>query len=135
MEHEEIGDAHISVRFKHGIHTIYLFVDSLEPFSNVTTQLLDVLTERYPNGLTTSIAPPKTTTVTEGTILAYGALKNANDPTAGWKKLKIGNGDTPTRLGLKNNSLIAFAVVDDEDEDPVFEVEWPREDEELYEQQ
>ncbi|KAJ4311652.1 hypothetical protein N0V84_010331 [Fusarium piperis] len=132
----EVGDADISVRFRHGIHTIYLFIDALEPFSNVTAKLLDVLTERYPNGLTTSIAPPKTTTVTEGTILAYGVLKNANDPTAGWKKLKIGDGDsTPTKLGLKNNSLIAFAVVDDEDEEPVFEIEWPREDEELYEQQ
>ncbi|KAM0438505.1 hypothetical protein ACHAPT_001254 [Fusarium lateritium] len=132
----DVDDAHISVRFKHGIHTIYLFVDALAPFSNVTAELLEILTERYPGGLTTSIAPPKTTTVTDGTILVFGALKNPNDPSAGWKKLKVGDGDsTPTKLGLKNNSLIAFAVVDDEEEDPEFEVEWPKEDEELYEQQ
>ncbi|KAF4467688.1 hypothetical protein FALBO_5423 [Fusarium albosuccineum] len=131
----DVDDAHISVRFKHGIHTIYLFVDALAPFSNVTAELIELLTERYPRGLTTSIAPPKTTVISSDSQLAFGALNAPNDPSAGWKKLKVGNGEsTPTKLGLKNNSLIAFTVVDDEDDEPEFEVEWPKEDEELYEQ-
>ncbi|KAF4991848.1 hypothetical protein FGRMN_7566 [Fusarium graminum] len=132
----DVDDAHISVRFKHGIHTIYLFIDALAPFSNVTAELLSVLGERYPHGLTTSISPFRTTTVNADSTLAYGALKVPNDPSAGWVKLKTGNGEsTPTKLGLKNNSLIAFTVLDDEDDEPEFEVEWPKEDEELYEQE
>ncbi|KAF4963438.1 hypothetical protein FSARC_8535 [Fusarium sarcochroum] len=132
----DVDDAHISVRFKHGIHTIYLFIDALAPFSNVTAELLSVLSERYPRGLTTSLAPPKTTVVDADSTLAFGALKIPNDPSGGWVRLKTKNGEsTPTKLGLKNNSLVAFAVVDDEDDDPEFEVEWPREDEELYEQE
>ncbi|KAF5672518.1 hypothetical protein FHETE_3652 [Fusarium heterosporum] len=132
----DVDDAHISVRFKHGIHTIYLFIDALAPFSNVTAELLTVLSERYPHGLTTSISPFRTTTVNADSTLAYGALKVPNDPSAGWVKLKTGNGEsTPTKLGLKNNSLIAFTVLDDEDDEPEFEVEWPKEDEELYEQE
>ncbi|KAH7001094.1 hypothetical protein EDB80DRAFT_721471 [Ilyonectria destructans] len=133
----ELDDTHISVRFRHGIHTIYLFVDALAPFSAITTQLLETLQERYPGGLTTSIAPPKTTPVPEETdaVVAYGVLTVPNDPTRGWKKLNHKNGEsTPTKLGLKNNSLVAFAFVEDEDDEAEFEVEWPREDEDMYEQ-
>ncbi|SPJ76334.1 uncharacterized protein FTOL_06065 [Fusarium torulosum] len=132
----DVDDAHISVRFKHGIHTIYLFIDALAPFSNVTAELLSVLNERYPHGLTTATTPFRTTSVNSNSTLAYGALKVPNDPSAGWVRLKTGNEEsTPTKLGLKNNSLIAFAILDDEDDEPEFDVEWPREDEELYEQE
>ncbi|KAH7122141.1 hypothetical protein B0J13DRAFT_567016 [Dactylonectria estremocensis] len=133
----EIDDTHISVRFRHGIHTIFLFVDALAPFSAITAELLETLQERYPRGLTTSIAPPKTTSIPEesGAVVAYGVLTVPNDPSRGWKKLKANSaGSTPTKLGLKNNSLVAFAFVEDEDDEPVFEVEWPREDDEIYEQ-
>ncbi|KAF4450944.1 hypothetical protein F53441_6005 [Fusarium austroafricanum] len=131
----DVDDAHISVRFKHGIHTIFLFVDALAPFSNVTTELLSVLSERYPDGLTTSLAPRKKTVFDADSILAFGALKVPNEPQAGWVRLKIGDGEsTPTKLGLKNNSLIAFTVLDDVDDEPEFEVEWPKEDEDLYEE-
>lgn len=131
----EVDDAHISVRFKHGIHTIYLFVDALAPFSEITKELLAVLRERYPAGLTTAIAPPKTTEISDDATLAYAVLTIPNDISKGWKQLKVGDGkSTPTKLGLKNNSLVAFAVVEDEDDEVEFEVEWPREDEELYDQ-
>ncbi|KAK7430986.1 hypothetical protein QQZ08_002516 [Neonectria magnoliae] len=133
----ELDDAHISVRFKHGIHTIYLFVDSLAPFKSITAQLLEVLQERYPNGLTTSLDPAKTTPVPEGADanVAYAVLSVPNDPTRGWKQLSSSKLDSSsTKLGLKNNSLVAFAFVEDEDDEAVFEVEWPREDEEMYEQ-
>ncbi|GKU03327.1 hypothetical protein FLAG1_05759 [Fusarium langsethiae] len=131
----DVDDAHISVRFKHGIHTIYLFIDALAPFSNVTAELTSVISERYPEGLTTSISPPKNTAVDENSIIVYGALKIPNDPSSGWVKLKTGNGEsTPTKLGLKNNSLVVFAVAKHENDDPEFEVEWPREDEEMYEE-
>lgn len=131
-----VDDAHISVRFKHGIHTIYLFVDALAPFSAVTQELLELLRERYPSGLTTSVAPPKRTPIPPGARLAYGVLDAQADPSKGWKRLKVGDDDewTPTRCGLKSNSIVAFAVLDDGDDELLFEVEWPREDEELYAQ-
>lgn len=132
-----VDEAHISVRFKHGVHTIYLFVDALAPFSAVTQELLGLLRERYPSGLTTSVAPPKTTPVPSEARLAYGVLTVPNDPSRGWKRLKIGEDEeyNPTKCGLKNNSIVAFAFLEDDDDDEVlFEVEWPKEDDELYEQ-
>ena len=57
------------------------------------------------------------------------------DPTRGWKKLKIGEGHSPAKVGLRENSIVAFAFVDDEDDgDVLFEVEWPKDDEEMYDQ-
>lgn len=133
----EVDDAHISVRFKYGIHTIYLFVDTQAPFSDVTTELLELVQERYPSGLTPSVEAielGEKREIPADATLAFGMLKNPNDPTKGWKKLNIGDGtSTPTKLGIKNNNLLAFAVVDDEDDEHVFEVDWPREEEE-YEQ-
>ncbi|PFH62166.1 hypothetical protein XA68_14835 [Ophiocordyceps unilateralis] len=128
-----IDDANISVRFKHGIHTIFLFVDALAPFSAVTDELLVTLRERYPAGLTTSSAPPKHTSLPEDARLAYAVLNVPTDPSKGWKRLQIGDDEdvTPTKCGLRNNSVVAFNLAAD---DVVFEVEWPREDEELYEQ-
>lgn len=126
------------MRFKHGIHTIYLFVDALAPFSAVTTELLELLRERYPAGLTTSVAPPRQTPIPADARLAYAVPSIPADPSKGWKRLKVGEDEehTPTKCGLKSNSVVAFSVIsdDDGDDEVLFEVEWPREDEELYEQ-
>ncbi|PHH93059.1 hypothetical protein CDD83_1761 [Cordyceps sp. RAO-2017] len=131
-----VDDAHISLRLKHGIHTIYLFADALEPFSAVSEELLEVLRERYPSGLTTSVAPPKKTKVPPGAKLAYAVLKVPADPSKGWRRLNVGEAEefTPTKCGLKNNSIAAFAVVAGNDDQVLFEVDWPKEDDELYEQ-
>lgn len=130
----------MSVRFKHGIHTIYLFVDSMGTMATVTEDLCGLLRERYPNGLTTSLAPAKTTDVpaaADKVRVVYGVLNTANDPTRGWKRIKKdGQGhESPPDFGLKPNGIVAFAFVgeDEEDEDVVFEVEWPKEDDEMYE--
>lgn len=60
-----------------------------------------------------------------------------NDPSRGWKKLDIGSDQehTLTKCGIKDNSVVAFAfphATDDQD-DIVFDVEWPKDDEEMYE--
>ncbi|RFU78322.1 hypothetical protein TARUN_3916 [Trichoderma arundinaceum] len=139
----DADDAHISVRFKYGIHTIFLFVDSLAPFSSVTEDLLEVLKERYPDGLTRSSSlPDEKTPIPDTADVTYGVLRVPTDPSKGWKTLNLGEdaANTPTKCGLKDNSVVAFAFggLDDDDdvdaEDVVFEVEWPQEDEELYEQ-
>ncbi|KAK2595329.1 hypothetical protein QQS21_006929 [Conoideocrella luteorostrata] len=132
-----VDDSQISVRFKHGVHTIYLFVDTTEPMSEVSKELIELLRERYPTGLTTSIAPPRTTPVPSDPELAYGVLNVPNDPSSGWKRIKTGEGEvnTPTKCGLKNNSIVAFTFVTNPDDDDVlFEVDWPKDDDDLYEQ-
>ncbi|UKZ80252.1 hypothetical protein TrVFT333_008009 [Trichoderma virens FT-333] len=144
LQPTDVDDAHISVRFKYGIHTIFLFIDALAPFSSVTQDLLEVLKDRYPDGLTKSSATPdERTPVPDAANLTYGVLRVPTDPSKGWKPLKLGEdaANTPTKCGIKDNSIVAFAFApDDEDDmdaeegDAVFEVEWPQEDEELYEQ-
>ena len=133
-----VDDTHISVRFKHGVHTVYLFVDTLAPMSAVSQELLELLRERYPSGLTTSVAPPAQTPIPSDARLAYGVLAVPNDPSRGWKQLKVGADEelSPTKCGLKDNSIVAFAVLGegDDKDDVEFQVEWPREDEDLYEQ-
>lgn len=135
----ELTDSHVSVRLKHGIHTIYLFVDSLDSIRAVSDELLLLLRERYADGLTKSLDPPERTPVPaedEDVKIAYAVLSVPNDPTRGWKRLKVDDDETVSarKAGFKDNGIVAFAFVSaDDDEEPVFEVEWPKEDEEMYE--
>ncbi|PMB69465.1 hypothetical protein BM221_004109 [Beauveria bassiana] len=135
----EIDDSHISVRFRHGVHIIYLFVESQAPFSDISSELAAILRDRYPGGLTTSLKPPTTTEIPAQPKFVYGVLNKHNDPARGWKRLNVGSDEdfTPTKCGLKHNSLVAFMLQDgsDDPDDVVFRVEWPSEDEELYEQE
>lgn len=134
------------MRFKYGMHTILLFVDSLAPFSTITEELLTLLRERYPGGLLKSAGSSDRTPVpAEGTAsrIAYGVLIVPDDPTQGWKRLKLGHRETftPSRCGIKDYGVIAFTFVgatdeddvDAEDQEPDFEVEWPAEPEEFFE--
>ncbi|KAG6038070.1 hypothetical protein E4U41_004604 [Claviceps citrina] len=132
-----VGDDHISVRFKHGIHTFYLFVDATAPMSKVSEDLIEILRDRYAGGLTTAIAPAKTTPLPSEPVLAYGLLNVPNDPSKGWRRLRTGDheADSAAKCGLKNNSIVAFTfVADHADDEVLFEVEWPKDDGELYEQ-
>ncbi|KZZ90275.1 hypothetical protein AAL_07376 [Moelleriella libera RCEF 2490] len=132
-----VDDSHVSVRFKHGVHTVYLFVDASAPMSEVSKQLVEVLKERYPTGLTSSVDPPRSTSIPSTPILAYGLLNVPNDPTKGWRAVKVGDEDaeTPSKCGFRNNSIVAFTFVADHgDEDVLFEVEWPKDDDEFYDQ-
>ncbi|KAG6008423.1 hypothetical protein E4U21_004445 [Claviceps maximensis] len=132
-----VGDDHISVRFKHGIHTFYLFVEASAPMSKVSEELVGIFKDRYSGGLTASIAPPKTTPIPSEPLLAYGMLNVPNNALKGWRRVDTGPDEakTPKECGLKNNSIVAFTfVTDPADDEVLFEVEWPKDDEELYEQ-
>ncbi|KAI6784606.1 uncharacterized protein J7T54_006651 [Emericellopsis cladophorae] len=137
LDHTEtIDETTFSVRFKHGIHTLYLFVDPSTSMAAVSQELREMLRERYPGGLTSSLDPPKTTMVPDEASkpkMAYGVLSSPSNPDSGWKQLKIGDEGTTTAMkaGLKTNSIVAFTFLENEDEDPVFEVEWPRDDDEM----
>lgn len=105
----------------------------------MTTELLELLRERYPAGLTTSVAPPRQTPIPSDARLAYAVLNVPADPSKGWRRLKVGDDEeqTPTKCGLRSNSIVAFSLLsadDNVDDHVLFEVEWPQEDEEVYEQ-
>jgi hypothetical protein len=125
-----MDETYFSVRFKHGVHTIFMFVDSLAPFSKTTTNLLDVLRERYPTGLTTSVAPPKSTPIPRlgsETKVVYGVLKNPNDASQGWKLLSTDETENAIKNGIQSGAVLAFAFVeeDEEEDEDLFQVEWP----------
>lgn len=118
----------ITVRFKHGIHTIFLFVEPTTTFDEVSSELLEILHERYPDGLTTSLSQPKTVLPSDPSLIEFGILKMATDPSQGWRALKIGPKDTPTTKGVKDGMTLAFAFRHEDEEKPgqtPFEVEFP----------
>lgn len=129
----------ISLRLKYGVHTIFLLIDPLAPFSEVTTELFSVLQDRHPDGLRPSIDDLPTPLPSEGTDyhIAYGVLKNPHDDSKGWKDLRIQGDETPVSKGLRNNDVVAFVVrdADEADETPVFVVQFPKLDADEDEEQ
>lgn len=134
VERDEIHDTDLSIRFKHGNHTIFLFVDPTSTFSEVAKELLEILKERYPGGLTTSAVPPKKTALpSDASSIEFAVLKNKADTSKGWTPLKTTpEEDTPASQGIQENSMVAFAIRPeedeekaDEDEELAFEVDFP----------
>lgn len=127
----------VSVRLKYGIHTIYMFVDLTKPISELKSELLQLLRERYPAGLTPRLEEPETTKIPQSdddTYLALGSLAIPNNPYAGWKKMKFDETYTAGKVGLKQNSIVAFTFLDTPDQEPSFVVEWPKEEPEEEEE-
>lgn len=106
----------------------------------MTEELLGALRERYPDGLTrSSSAPEKKTPIPDvNTNILYGVLRVPTDPSRGWKVLNVGEDafGNVTEAGLKDNSIVAFMFddVNPHRKDVAFPVEWPQEDEELYDE-
>lgn len=120
----------ISLRLKYGVHTIFLLVDPLAPFSELTAELFSVLQDRHPDGLRPDVDELPTPIPSEGSDyhIAYGVMKNPNDDTKGWKDLRIQGDETPVSKGLRNNDPLAFVIrdADEADETPVFVVKIPK---------
>jgi hypothetical protein len=123
---EQVADTDIRLRFKYGKHTIFLFVDPLAPFSDITTELLQILRERYPDGLYATRDSPVAIPVPEesaDTQVSYAAPKAASDPSMGWRKLDITGTEKPIDLRILNDATFAFAF-HNPGEEPEFDVEW-----------
>lgn len=127
-----MDDYTLSIRFKYGVHTILLFIDSNQKFSEISSNLLEILRERYPDGLTINREEPDNLTPlpsqTGDMRIAYGAPVNPNDLTQGWRDVSAEDTDTPLTIGLKNNTPLAFAFVpayEDELEQTDFVVDVP----------
>ncbi|ROW04779.1 hypothetical protein VMCG_04776 [Cytospora schulzeri] len=123
-------DMPISLRLKYGVHTIFLLVDPLAPFSDLTTELFSVLRDRHSSGLRAAHDEPPQPLPREDTDahVSYGVLKDPHDESKGWKDLKIEGSETPVSKGLKNNMMVAFVIrdTDEADEAPQFVVQWPK---------
>ncbi|KAH7034630.1 uncharacterized protein B0I36DRAFT_316663 [Microdochium trichocladiopsis] len=140
VQREDIRDIDLSLRFKHGTHTIFLFVDPQEPFSTAAAELLEILRSRYPDGLTTSTTPPpgkQTPLPQDASRIEFAVAKSPADPSQGWKPLGVsgGSSDTPVSRGVKDGMVLAFAIRPegvDEDEALEFEVEYPSYEDEEY---
>lgn len=121
------------MRFKYGAHTILMFVDGQQQFSEITTALLEILRDRFPDGLTINHTSPETTALPEGDVqLAYALPVNSSDLTQGWKNIRAADDDTPIAKGLKDGCPVAFSFDVDE---PEFVVDVPSLDEELEEEE
>ncbi|KAK7936101.1 hypothetical protein PG985_001596 [Apiospora marii] len=133
VQRDNITDVDITIRFKHGTCTIFLFVDPMSTFADVSKELLEILQERYPQGIPSAsksgIALPD-----DASQIAYAVSKSAADPTQGWKPLKVGSSDTWVSKGLKNGAMVAFAFKDDDGE-VEFEVDFPTYDDEMEEEE
>ncbi|KAK4129844.1 hypothetical protein N657DRAFT_653111 [Parathielavia appendiculata] len=125
-----VDDPQITIRFKYGIHIIFMFAMLDWTFSRLTDELLSVLRDRYPKGLTASIGEPEATTLpTSGSDfkLVYALPKTASDLSRGWNVIKAGPNDTLGAKGLTEMCSVAFAFLDPDanETDAEFPVELP----------
>lgn len=119
----------MSIRFKYGIHTIFIFVDPTKPFSSIAEELLGILKERYPAGLSATLEGREMTELpNDASQIKFAVPKDPRDLSQDWKALDIGEQDTPADKNIKNNDVVAFAFAPqdaDESYQPNFEVYQP----------
>lgn len=121
----------LSIRFKYGNQTVFLFVDPVATFNHVQENLLDALKERYPDGIPESVnSATKTKLPDDPSQIQFAVLKSKTDPTQGWKPLDLDLQDTPADKGFQDNMMVAFAFAADDADDVSFEVMFPSYDEE-----
>ncbi|KAK3299737.1 uncharacterized protein B0H64DRAFT_379040 [Chaetomium fimeti] len=130
-----VDDPEVTIRLKYGIHTVFISAMLDWPFSRLTAELLSILRERYPNGLTTSIGPPQLVAVPASDSdvkVAYALPKNPGDLTQGWKTINARETDILGKKGVTDMSSVAFAFLetDANETQAVFAVEVPTLDEE-----
>ncbi len=107
---EYLRDIDMSIHFKFGTHTIFLFVEPSTPISEIAAELLEVLTERYPTGLTSieDQAVVKTDLPSDPSQIVFGKPKSPTDPSLGWTALRASGEDTLVKHHVKDNESLAF---------------------------
>lgn len=124
---QNAADAGLPLRFKHGVHTIFLFANPLEPFSKVTDELVETLRDRHSHGLRLSADDSERTPIPsldEDFSIAYAVLRDPRDERSGWKNMEITGDETVASLKLKDNAMVAFDIVFG-NQKPNFQVEFP----------
>ncbi|KAM3086164.1 hypothetical protein ACMFMG_000300 [Clarireedia jacksonii] len=121
----------LTLLFKHTSHTILLLLDTQTPIPTILNQLLLILRDRYPDGLNplnASSTSKKTPLPDSIEDIRLGVPKDIYEPSKGWTELHVGVGDTPSSMGLKDGSLVAFRFDSEDDEGEgsgEFEVKFP----------
>ena len=130
---DEIEATAWTLLFKYGKYTILLFAEPTTPFSQIKADLLATLRERYPNGLETAALeagdPPTMTAIPDSILdIALAVPKDQYKLEAGWDELDVGNDggkqETPQNLQLKDGARLAFAFIDENDENDDAEVKF-----------
>lgn len=97
-------------------------------FSELKTELLDTLRERYPEGLSSSQSPESIQIPDSIEEILLGVPVDSYEPSKGWVEITTDGGvkESPKSLGLKDGCMIAFTFVEGEQgEDPAeFHVEF-----------
>ena len=133
-----IDDPSIGLRLKFGIHTIYLLVDPLIEFSQLGEMLLEILHDRYPEGLRKELDFEELVPIpTEGDDIkiAWAVQKDPMDVEKGWKNLRVKGGETLASKQLVHTTALAFTFVEEmtPDSEIDFHVAIPPED--VYEEE
>ncbi|EAQ93877.1 hypothetical protein CHGG_02112 [Chaetomium globosum CBS 148.51] len=118
------------VRLKYGIHTVFISAMIDWPFSRLTAELLSILRDRYPDGLTASIRQPQLIPIPASDSdakVAYALPKNPSDLAQGWKSINARETDVLGKKGVADMSSVAFAFLgpDADEAQPEFVVEVP----------
>lgn len=98
--------------------------DPLATFSSLKTELLSLLRERYPEGLTISEDEPKVPIPESIHEMSLGVPIDTFEPDKGWVELNTSMGDiieSPKSLGLKDNAIVAFAFIEGEGDEQKLE--------------
>ncbi|KAK4646868.1 uncharacterized protein QC761_100860 [Podospora bellae-mahoneyi] len=122
----------LTIILKHGITSVFLFASPSWTFEKLSANLLEVLRDRYPEGVPKSTEKESAITPipTEDADVrvVFGTPRDADDYTRGFKKFDVSPEDTLGKKGLKKVSTLAFALLEpdqDEDEPVKFEVAFP----------
>ncbi|KAI4595334.1 hypothetical protein KJ359_007008 [Pestalotiopsis sp. 9143b] len=138
VQRDQVDDTDLSIRFKYGIHTIFLFVDPNSTFADVASELLQVTQERFPNGMNADKDTPPAAVPEDSSRVEFAVLAVPSDPSQGWTPLRAAADDKLLSKGLKDNQIVAFAFRDEDDEDideDAFQVAFPTYDEEEEEEE
>jgi hypothetical protein len=112
-------------------------VDANSTFSEIASELLDVLKERFPGGLKTDKDSQETALPGDASRIEFATLTVPTDPSQGWRPLNAKPDDKPLGKGLKDNQIVAFAFRDEAVEEfgeVVFEVAFPTYEDEEFEE-
>ncbi|KKF93320.1 hypothetical protein CFO_g4340 [Ceratocystis platani] len=107
----DISDTDVSVRFKIGVHTFALFINSLDLWSNISEQLSAIIKARYGTTGLVSANDPIALPRAEPWRIVYAKPKDPHELRAGWVPLRFDDEtETPARSGLTDGCTLAFAV-------------------------